>query len=309
MDHAIIDVGSNTIRLTIFEVDEKTHDIVQIYNRKLMAGLAGFVNEGGCLSKKGIERAIECIQSHQRRLKHFKVDSVSAFATAVIRNAANGEDACKKISKACDVPISILSGEEEATLGFFGAIHAIDATDGVLFDIGGGSTEIVHFRNGMPVFAASLPYGSLNLFLANVEGVLPTEREEGAIRRTIDAALDAADHLDEACYDTIFGVGGSARSMGKLADYLYHDGKKERLVSVDEMRRMLELPLWPGNSTLRQVLAVVPDRVHTVFPGMICADAIACRCEAKQVAIARYGVREGYLFSRVLGEELEMAGK
>jgi exopolyphosphatase / guanosine-5'-triphosphate,3'-diphosphate pyrophosphatase len=300
--HAVIDVGSNTIRLSIFEVVAPSEEPVQVFNKKIMAGLAGYVDQNRMLSPHGITRAIECIQSHQRKIMNFNVTTVSVFATAVLRNVSNSIQAIEAIEAACNLSIEILSGEDEARLSFFGAMHALDAKQGVLFDIGGASTEIVIFKDRSIHFAGSVPHGSLNLFLGNVEAVLPTYEEQAHIAQIFQTALAQMEGLSEDVFETIYGVGGTIRGAGKLSDALYHDGAKMRKLEVTQMAEMLKDFGTPGHYALRKILSIIPDRVHTVVPGMICAYTIARRFSSSQIIVSRYGLREGYLFARVLGE-------
>lgn len=302
MLHAIIDVGSNTIRLSIFDIGTQASKPVQIYNKKAMAGLAGYIDGDGSLSERGIKRAIDCIQSHQRKIVHFHVDTVSAFATAVLRNAANSTDAVRQIQEATGLDLQVLSGDDEARLGFFGAMHGLEASEGALFDIGGASTEIVVFEQRKPVFSTSLSFGSLSLFLSNVDGVVADLAEQACIRATVEDALEKLDGIRNYSFETVFGIGGSIRAAGKLSDALFHDGHKMLDIQLADMEAMLTRFGKPGREGLREILSVVPDRIHTVVPGMVCAHAVARKFNSSHIVVSPYGVREGYLFTHVIGE-------
>lgn len=300
MEHAIIDVGSNSIRLVVYDVDSKKDEPNIIYNNKIMAGLASYIDEDGTMSERGIKRAVNAINAHLNQARKFHVASTSVFATACIRNASNSKAIRKRIDKDCNIKMTVLSGDEEAQLGLEGALHTIESGCGVLFDMGGGSTEITYFSNRKSKTSVSLPLGSLNLFLNHVEGLFPTEEEVHAIRAEMNEALeDLIAKAGRPC-TSLFGIGGSVRAVAKLDGVLHHDGETPAGITAEEIENMLTLAYEPGNTTLRTVLSIAPNRVHTIFPGMAGIAQIVSCFKADEVHVAKYGVREGFLYDRVL---------
>lgn len=302
MERAVIDVGSNSVRMVIYEVDAERRSVEEIYDNKETAGLAGFVNADGALSEQGIRRAVDAIGGQLQRLSHFACTDVSVFATAAVRNAANCAQVCARIERECGVPVDVLSGAEEAELSFRGASHGVPVQDGVLFDLGGGSTEIVRFEQRHPVHTVSLPVGSLNLYLAHVGAILPTPDEVAAIREDVRGRIACVDWLAGVEAPLLVGVGGAVRAAAKLARRHFRK-PSGGMLEVADLRGLLQATAQPGNALAHEVLAVEPSRVHTVFPGMAAADALAQAVGAERIAVARHGVREGYLFQRVLGWE------
>lgn len=303
MERAIIDVGSNSVRMVIYEVDAAQRTVQEIYDNKETAGLAGFVNADGALSDQGVQRAIDAIGGQLQRLAHFSCDDVSVFATAAVRNATNCAQVCARIEDACGVSVDVLSGTQEAELSFRGASHGVPVRDGVLFDLGGGSMEIVRFVQRRPVHSVSLPVGSLNLYLAHVGAILPTPAEVDAIREDVRSRVARIDWLSEVESPLLFGVGGAIRAAAKLAQRHFRKPGGNDFLEVADLRGLLQATALPGNELAHEVLAVEPSRVHTVFPGMAAVDALAQAVGAERIAVARHGVREGYLFQRVLGWE------
>lgn len=303
MERAVIDVGSNSVRMVIYEVDAKRHTVQEIYDNKESAGLAGFVDADGALSDQGIRRAVDAIGGQLQRLSHFSCDNVSVFATAAVRNATNCAQVCACVERECGVPVDVLSGTEEAELSFRGASHGVPVQDGVMFDLGGGSTEVVRFERRRPVRSVSLPVGSLNLYLAHVGAILPTPDEVNAVRDDVRGRLACIDWLAGMESPLLVGVGGAIRAAEKLARR--HFGKPGgcNVLDVANLRALLRATALPGNKLAHEVLAVEPSRVHTVFPGMAAVDALAQAVGADRIVVAHHGVRECYLFQRVLGWE------
>ena len=175
MKFAIVDLGSNTIRLSVYNtLPEGGFDL--LFSEKEMAGLVSYVH-GGVLSPEGIQRACGAIRDFQALLRQFDLDAPHVFATASLRNIRNTEEAVEQIRAATGVGVDVISGELEARLGYYGARTATDLQDGAMFDIGGGSAEVLEVRAGEVKKAQSLPIGSLELFNRCVDGLWPKKKE------------------------------------------------------------------------------------------------------------------------------------
>ena len=152
-NYAVIDVGSNSIRLVVYSVpndNQKAYrrsDFSSLANDKVMAGLAAYVSEG-VFTPAGIKKATSTIKSHLKHASYFKCKRIDVFATAVLRNAQNSAEAIEAIEKSAGCKINLISGEDEALLGFAGASSETLIKNGVTVDIGGGSTEVIAGRAG-----------------------------------------------------------------------------------------------------------------------------------------------------------------
>ena len=170
MKQAIIDIGSNSIRLTLYETEGE--HFKTLFREKIMAGLAGYV-ENRTLSAAGIECACSALLNFQSILQTLKIDHICVFATASLRNISNTGQARSIIRSVTGYDVEILSGEEEALLGYTGAMQELHLASGAFLDIGGASTEIVTFHDGTPVDFTSFPIGSLSLYRRCVKKILP----------------------------------------------------------------------------------------------------------------------------------------
>ena len=175
MTYGVIDVGSNTIRLVIYELKENR--IESLFSNKNTAGLIGYVNDGE-LSRKGIRKACDVLNSLQKVAAHAQVEKLYVFATASLRNIANTKEAVEEIEKETGLDIDVISGHDEAVLDFEGAAHAQKLKDGVMVDIGGGSTEVVAFADGKITDAVSLEFGSLSMYKTYVSRLFRTSEGE-----------------------------------------------------------------------------------------------------------------------------------
>lgn len=124
MTYGVIDVGSNTIRLVIYEVKENR--IESLFSNKNTAGLIGYVNDGE-LSRKGIRKACDVLNSLQKVAAHAQVEKLYVFATASLRNIANTKEAVEEIEKETGLDIDVISGHDEAELDFEGGSACTEA--------------------------------------------------------------------------------------------------------------------------------------------------------------------------------------
>ena len=175
----IVDLGSNTIRLSIYHWEGQ--DFRLLLNKKTMAGLAGYV-QGGVLSDSGILVACRTRSSYRALLDNFQVSKMHVFATASLRNISNTGEAVETIRDVTGIPVEVLSGDEEAALSFKGAVLPGGVSTGLLADIGGGSFELVSYEDMSITSACSLPVGSLSLYTRFVNGLFPTPEERKAMR-------------------------------------------------------------------------------------------------------------------------------
>lgn len=298
--YSVIDIGSNTIRLTVYQVQEGKIDTV--FHEKSTAGLAGYVNEKGKLSQAGIQRAVESLLRFRRILENLVIDHVAVFATASLRNVVNTDEALTAIEQQTGFHVDILSGEKEALLDHIGATHFLPAADGLLLDIGGGSTELVFSSAGVVQKAVSLPIGSLNMYHKYVSYVLPTASERRRIERRIDKELGKVDLPMEAC-PVVCGVGGTVRATCKLLNTWKKLPTSNRTVGFSAILEFLETVRPEEKESLLPILKSAPDRIHTLLPGMTILSKLGSVFGCETMIVSDYGVREGYLLSEVLQVE------
>ncbi len=303
MIYGIIDLGSNTLRLSIYEIDPKRSDrFVQLVNKKTMASLASYLDEDSNLSQEGITKAIEILKNYQRKIANFPGAKTYVFATAVLRRAANAQEVMREIKKACGLEIDLLSGEDEARYGFRGALVLLDLEEGAQLDIGGASTELVIYKNKKVKELYSLNIGSLSLYLDHVSAIVPTPREMDDIREHVKAELKTTAKLKAQNIVNLSGVGGSIRAASKIAQAWYPNSKfkQDSFVELSDIDKILSAVSYDPHASTKALLQVVPERIHTAIPGIICAQTIAEFFSAKQLFISKYGVREGYLLSKAV---------
>lgn len=298
MKYGIIDVGSNTIRLSIYECEDGR--IKLLMNKKEMAGLAGYIQDG-ILSDEGVAAAGRILQEYHALLHNLGISECHVFGTAPLRNIVNTEEAVEALYTSTGISIDVLTGMEEAELSFQGAALGGGKDSGMLADIGGGSTELVLFQDGAVRSGGSLPVGSLSLFTKYVSGLFPTKEERKAIKACVEDAL-ARTALAPEEQTHLVGVGGTIRAVGKLCNDRAGADPENRDIPAEEIISLYHGLKKGDRATLRQILRSAPDRVHTILPGLIVLKTVLKAFQVKTISVCRYGVREGYLLKRVLKE-------
>ncbi len=303
MVQAIIDIGSNTIRLAIYKVE--ADKLTVLLNKKHTAGLASHMKKGKMMPE-GIDKACLALDDFKILLDNFNITNVAAFATAALRNVSNSAEAVVEITERTGVPITVLSGSEEATLDFVGATHAMQAQDGLLIDIGGASTELVIYKNSTIVNAISIPLGSLNAYSQYVEGLLPDKNERRSIKEAVLSELEDYMDLDAEKQTVVCGVGGTIRAASKINNFLFNlptDNCEIKAPNVKKMIKLLENDEDDNlisSETLDILLKTVPDRIGTILPGMIILHTLIKYFKSETIVVSNFGVREGYIYSKVL---------
>lgn len=278
MKQAIIDIGSNSIRLTLYETESQSFKI--LFREKIMAGLAGYV-EDGKLSAEGIECACAGLLTFRKILQTLQIENVRVFATASLRNISNTDRALSVIRAATGFSVEVISGEDEALFGYAGAMQELHLSGGAFLDIGGASTEIVTFEDGRPVDFASFPIGSLSLYRRCVKKILPG-----------DGAL--------APRALLVGVGGTARAALKLARHYCGISDDCRSMTAEQLDSLCAFLCSGKKEVSDLILRLEAERIHTLVPGLLILQHVFHLFHAEQLVVGKFGVREGYLCERIL---------
>ena len=204
------------------------------------------------------------------------------------------------LAKLTGFSVEVLSGTEEALLGYYGAELEASSPSGAFLDIGGGSTEVVVFDRGEPVQSASFQVGSLSLYRSYVKKILPGDGALKRMKEAIGEAVEGKGLLDFSTCSPLVCVGGTARATLKLCKKVYHLKPGTRAVTVEQLEGLCELLETGNQEAIDLMLRHVPERIHTMVPGLLILRHVARLFEAKELVVCKYGVREGYLCQKVL---------
>lgn len=298
MIYAIMDIGSNTVRLSVYkQVKDKA---VHLFSEKEQASLRNYVKKGN-LTDKGIDRLIATLRRFNSIISNFDdIDSVHPFATATIRDVANRSEILKRVKDELGLEIEILSGEDEARLSFIGASKSVDVSEGILTDIGGGSSEVVIIDQGKVIKSTSLSIGSLSAFNEYVTGLFTNKKEKKAIDNAVKLLL-AENKMYREKQSNLSAVGGSARASLKFYNEYYNLSNYNSTMDAKKFNKMVkEILEMDDRDILDRILEIKPDRVHTLIPGMVILNRLAKYFYVNEINISQTGVREGYVYSKLL---------
>lgn len=294
---AVIDIGSNSIRLTLYHIKEQDFKI--LFREKIMAGLAGYV-ENGELTADGIACACDALLEFRQTLEALRIAHAAVFATASLRNIANTQEALQQIREATGFEVEVLTGEQEALMGYTGAMRELEISGGAFVDVGGASTEIVTFEDGKIIESASFGVGSLNLYRTCVKKILPGPGSLRRIDMAIRQEMEGKNQLPHRKRTPLICVGGSARAVLKLAVKCCHLPESTRCITARQVEQLCLTLCQADRQAADLILRAEPGRIHTLVPGLMILRYIMNYFDSDELIVSRYGVREGYLCQKII---------
>ncbi|MBD3917699.1 Ppx/GppA family phosphatase [Paenibacillus sp. PR3] len=294
----IIDIGSNSIRLAVYErTANGAHRVID--GSKRPARLSGSIDDQGRLRPEKIDELIDIMNHYRLICAHHRTGYIRAVATAAIRNAANRDEIVERVQEEAGLTIEVLSGEEEARFGFLGMINTLDVREGFLIDIGGGSTEISLFRDRTLVQSVSFPIGCVNMshFLAK-DGTLSDEalsELEDKVEQTVrkEAWLSWTPGLP------LIGVGGTVRALSKLdqADTKYAFPLTHNYMITESRTNELFEQLRPIPTDKRNKLpGLSKDRADVIVSGLAILRCLYRKLQATHYLVCGAGLRDGLFY-------------
>lgn len=297
---AIIDMGSNTVRLSIYQMNKGIPKLV--LSKKKTVGLSSYIDEHQFMTEEGIQAAIKTLIDFRKVLKDLNVRKKYVIATAAIRNAMNVDEIIEAIRKKTRMNIDLISGEDEALYDLKGVLLMNQFESGMILDIGGGSTELVIYESKQVKEAFSIPIGSLNAYMLYVKEIIPTKEEAKNIEKHVENLIEP--YLKQRVPElTMYGVGGTLRGVLKLAK-AYHLDVPENEVSYEQLKEIMKT-IKAKKKSLLKVFQTIPERTHTITPGMIIAKTILKAFQSKLVIVNYYGLREGYMAQKYLDAKIK----
>ncbi|MCL2608003.1 MAG: hypothetical protein FWD92_05570 [Methanomassiliicoccaceae archaeon] len=299
MNYAVIDLGSNTIHLLVYGLEEGK--AAKIFSEKETVGLVGYVSDG-VMNDDGIQKACETVNRLKEiALETVELSNIHLFATASLREIKNRSEAISVIASKTSLIPDVLCGEEEAMFGFMGASGNIDFDNGMMVDIGGASTELVLFENKTALKMSSIPVGSLTMYNDHVRGTVPTSEERECIERAVSERLSALEWTEGVVCKHIIGIGGTVRSFLKLLRSVHDLEDKQRNICSSYVEQMLEMMSDHENNDIYEIIRrTIPERVLTIFPGLVILQHLIERFGCETITVSKHGIRDGYMLNRVL---------
>ncbi len=299
MKVSVIDLGFNSLKLVSYETSERDSSFVAYDQESVPARLGEGLSQTGFLGSEPIRRAVEGLKFFREVNELYGIRHTLPVATSAVREAANREPFLKQVFEETGFRFRVLSGREEALFSYAGASRALGNSNLLLFDIGGGSLEIVYSDGRKIRNILSLPLGGLRLtqLYADRDGSF----REKAYSRMEQRIMDLLPSREELVLkdDTILaGVGGNLRALTrwdqKLRDYPFnkiHNYSLKR-ESVDVMSKELA---GMSSSEIGEIDVIGRDRAETLAAGALVIDSIMKKLGFRRLVVSTHGLRDGVL--------------
>jgi exopolyphosphatase/guanosine-5'-triphosphate,3'-diphosphate pyrophosphatase len=303
----IMDIGSNSIRLVIYEVNANGGSRV-VSEYKESARLSERIGADGLMQMEDILSIVPILTHFSLLCKNHEVTTIRAAATAAIRNAINSREIVDILNKETGLHIEVLSGAEEARYGFLGVINTIDIRDGFIVDIGGGSTEVTLFKDRQLLHSISFPFGSVNTTRQFSNNGIVEEERLPDIRRMVETALSGHPWIHQSPGLALVGLGGTIRNLGKMNQkrqkYSLPIAHNYRMQG-DEIEFFLKLLAGLPYDKSKKIDGLSKDRADIIVPGLTILDVIYSATGASTCLISGSGLRDG-LFQEAITPEQPM---
>lgn len=293
---AIVDIGSNSIRLVVYAGARRAPAVV--FNEKVMAGLGKSLSEDGRIGDRAFSRGIAALDRFATLCREMRIDDVTCVATAAVREASNGGEFIAAGNR-LGLDVRLLSGADEAEISGMGVLSSIPEADGIVADLGGGSLELVRVSKGRVGRTSSLPFGVLRL--AEIRGKGPKE-----LGRRVKAALREENWGAAEAGLPLYLVGGSLRNLARVDMTL----NKHPLpvmhhyeISLDSGLKLARVLAHLGPDRLAKVPDLSSSRIPTLGDAAALLSILIRTLDTSRLIVSSSGLREGVLYE-ALPEEI-----
>ena len=290
---AVLDVGSNSVRMVVF--DALRRHPMQMFNEKVMCGLGRSVGKTGRMDDEAMDAAAAALRRFAGLMGPMQVETVAGVATAAVREAENGPAFLDRVAAETGLSLTVVSGEEEARLSALGVIAGLPEACGVVGDLGGGSLELMRVDRRDLQDRVTLPIGPVRLI-----GDLGDDMKAQA--RAIDHALDGVAWLSKRKRETLYLVGGAWRAIARLHMAqnrwplpILH-GYTLRGDTAADFARLLSKQHAQG---LRGTEAISQRRLEVLPTAALILAKVLERMKPAEMVTSSFGLREGLVFDRL----------
>jgi exopolyphosphatase/guanosine-5'-triphosphate,3'-diphosphate pyrophosphatase len=288
---SIVDIGSNSIRLVIYEGMNRAPAV--LFNEKVMCGLGKGLAQTGNMDPVSVERALSALHRFKALSDQARAHTVYALATAAAREAENGPDFIRKAEGILGQSVRVLTGEEEAQFSALGIISGYYSADGIVGDLGGGSLELIDIKGKVYSHGVTTPLGGIRLSEYSGGNLSRAQTQARKLVREID-------FLGRGEGKTFYAVGGTWRSLAKLHmelnKYPLHMVQDYRM-GFQEAINFLDGVIRNKDQKEPAYQAVSRSRRSLLPYGAIAMREVLSVMKPAEVSFSAQGVREGYLYS------------
>lgn len=292
----LIDLGSNSIRLVVYRIDNHG-EYKEVKRAKVTARLINYLNAKGNLTKEGIHLILKTLKGFKKLTQAYKVDVVRGFATAVLREASNQRDVLKEIKKQTDYSFRVLSEDEEAYYGYLGVIQSMDIEEGITIDCGGGSTEITWFKERKLMKSHSFPFGTITLNREFTNEKQVSEKQIDHLKAYLASQFNTLSWLEQV-NGPVIGMGGNARNLTRIYQNKYTT--KQNSIKLDQIGSIFEeLSSLPMNKR-SNIKGLSKKRQDLIIPGVLTIGTLMDIVQAPYFVFSDTTIRDGILYEEFI---------
>ena len=296
MKIAIIDLGSNSARMNIVELEDGKAEILQTH-RKIVR-LSQGMGEEKLLQKNAVERTLAVMEEFKNIIDENGVSKVRAIATAALRTAKNKELFLEPASE-IGFDFEIISGEKEAYYDYMAVVNSLDVTDGLAIDIGGASTELILIRNRELIDAVSIPMAAVNITEKYFSDTVATDDE---LKIAVDAfaqKMQEAKWLENARNISIVGLGGTIRALANIncKVKVLHGYTMDRKFVLENAVKLTKMPL----EQRLLIDGLEKGRADIILGGVVPLIAVMQQLDSPNLITCVTGLREGVMYDIIKG--------
>jgi exopolyphosphatase/guanosine-5'-triphosphate,3'-diphosphate pyrophosphatase len=296
---AIVDIGTNSTRLLIADVDRASGTVTDLLRKSRVTRLGAGVDSGGELSAEAVERTCAVLADYRELIDRHECEANLAVLTSAVRDAANGEDFTARVRRDYGLDARVLSGDEEAQLTFLGAMsdREPDLEPTVVIDIGGGSTEFVVGHDHTAGFHVSLQAGVVRMSERHIHSDPPAPAElQDLAHDTRAIFLEGLPAAERAPVTSAIAVAGTATSAAAIELELdpYDPARVHRhLLQLATVELLLARLADMTEAQRRDVVGLHPDRAPTIVAGMILLSEAMRAFELDSVEVSEHDILRG----------------
>ena len=252
------------------------------------------------LSAEAIATTLRTLTEFRAIIRAYGARHIVAVGTAAMRDADNGSEVIARVRAELGLRIEVIDSNKEAHYGCIGGISALPVNDGIVFDLGGGSVQIVEFQARRPGIGCSLPLGSLRISEAFIRRDPPSKREVRSLRDYVQRILNEARLSRLTAEGVLVGVGGTIRNLAKV-DARLHAYPIARVhgytISRDRLAEIVHLLCQKPIRSARRIAGLSRDREDSIVGGALAIQALVDTVGAREILVSGQGVREGLVYS------------
>lgn len=309
---AVIDIGTNSIRLGVVETDPQGHYTLTIQEKEVVRlGEGNFA--ASQLTEEAMRRALDVCRQFAGVARTHGASKIFCVATAALREATNRPEFLRRARQEARLDVRVISGNEEARLIYMGVVSGIDLADqrALVIDIGGGSTELAVGNSAGPAVLESMKLGSIrlaNLFTQGMTGPIPPALVQRIRDYTQAVAVHSIERVREYGFDLTLGSSGTIQTLVEIAARRRGDpgGARTQTASLAELQEARDVLAAAPLDLRRRVPGINPDRADIIVAGATVLVTLLEELQCTEIRTSDRALREGMVIDYIMRTDSAM---